>query len=110
MSSKEKYDRRVLLDSVWHWLVEDGIENWDFLSGILEQNHSIFISSKKLKYEIKAYFKQQTGFDVYSKCIKCNGRIVPRKSRYGYFSSCSNFPRCDFKGVMKRSYIMDDHE
>ncbi|MDG2539218.1 3'-5' exonuclease [Dyella jiangningensis] len=33
---------------------------------------------------------------------KCDGSLVPRKSRYGPFLGCTNYPRCEQKAKLKR--------
>lgn len=32
----------------------------------------------------------------YPKCVKCGGELKLRKSKYGYFLGCENYPRCHF--------------
>ena len=101
-----------LVGELWHWLIEDnliknsgeydGRTGWNFCSGLLQQNYGIKMSPETIKHKFYSFFKELTGFDIYSKCPTCkNGEIVPRESRYGYFVSCSKFPNCDFKGPKK---------
>lgn len=38
---------------------------------------------------------------TYPKCPKCSGEMVLRKSRFGFFLGCKNFPKCRFIGSLK---------
>jgi len=89
-----------LVKAVWHWRVEDGL-SWKFCAGILQQD-GYDITEKQVKKQFTAFFKMLTGYVLDKECEKCGkGKIIPRKSRYGYFVGCSEFPECKFIGKPK---------
>jgi len=91
-----------IVSELWHWKVEDNL-SWLFCSGILKQNYGVEITAQEVKKKFLRYFKSRSGVILYSKCLKCgNGKMMPRKSVYGYFISCSEFPRCDNKANVKK--------
>jgi DNA topoisomerase-1 len=39
--------------------------------------------------------QKQEGVEVKERlCPKCEGKLVPRTSRFGPFHGCSNYPKC----------------
>ena len=40
---------------------------------------------------------------VDQKCPLCNNDLVIRKSKYGEFLGCSNFPKCKYNNIEKKS-------
>jgi len=100
-----------IVDDVWHWLVEDSIttypdkQAWDFCAGILKQNYATEISPQELKKVIQSFFLGLTGIAVYKRCPICKkGLTMPRKSKYGYFVGCGNYPECSFIATNKKRY------
>ena len=59
------------------------------------------IKDKKIrKYHIKTIKEKERINNEKIKnmiCPKCGGKLVPRKSEYGEFLGCSNYPNCNFK-------------
>jgi len=91
-----------IVDMAWHWRVEDGFQ-WKFCAGVLTNDYKFEISPKELRRAFHKFFKDLTGCVVYTKCPDCGeGKIVPRRSIYGYIVSCSTFPKCDFKRGRKK--------
>lgn len=89
-----------IISCTWHWKVEDNL-SWSFCCSMLNQDYNIQLSPSELKKNYQNFFINVSNHKIYTKCPICDGEIVPRKSRYGYFVSCSNFPKCKFKGVKK---------
>ena len=94
----ETMDDIPIIDTLWHWRVEDGLD-WDFCAGIIKMDYGIETTGEEVEKRFQDAFKELTGYIVYTKCPKCDGEIVPRSSQYGLFVSCSEFPNCDFKGT-----------
>jgi hypothetical protein len=96
---------------VWHWLVEESIttypdkQTWNFCAGILKQNYATEITAQYLKIVIQKYFFELTGIAAYKRCPACKkGLTMPRKSKYGYFVGCGNYPDCNFIATNKKRY------
>lgn len=99
MDASKELSMDGIVSAAWHWRVKDGM-SWAFCAGIIKQNYGIDISAIEVKDGFVRFFKYTTGYKVYSKCPSCGtGKIVPQKSQYGYFVSCSTFPKCNFKGT-----------
>jgi len=91
------------VDYIWHYKVEDNMD-WDFCSRILKQDGIAEISAEELEKDFKKYFSENMGIEPYSSCPKCGNKLLPRKSRYGYFIGCSKYPECTFMATNKKPY------
>ena len=90
-----------VVNDLWHWRIEDNLP-WKFCSGILEQNYENKFTPTECKKCFQGFFKNLTGYKVFTKCPKRDGEIIPIDGPYGYFVGFSEYPKCDFKGSRKR--------
>ena len=70
---------------------------------IYEKVKELNITNLDERKEIVDYIKKQVVYKEQEekiRCPKCGGKLVRRKSRYGYFIGCSNYPRCKY--IIKR--------
>ena len=73
------------------------IENQDYIYNKL--NSLNIIDKKKRKEHIKNTKEiiKNNNQDSLNKCPKCGSKLVYRKSKYGVFIGCSNYPKCKYK-------------
>ncbi len=91
------------VDYIWHFKVEDGLD-WEFCAGILKQDEAADITPKELENIFKAHFRENMGIEPYNCCPSCGGELLPRRSVYGYFIGCSEYPKCTFIATNKKPY------
>jgi len=86
---------------LWEFRVDWGCE-WNECSNIMKHEHEINISTEDAEMLFVGFFENIFSDVLYTACPKCGeGEIVPRKSTYGYFASCSTFPDCTYKSKNK---------
>ena len=61
----------------------------------IENNKSCFITELEEDYKEMMKYDIKIKESIY-KCPKCGGRLVSRKSKYGPFLGCSNYPNCRY--------------
>ena len=98
-----KLSDKDYVNYIWHFKVEDDMP-WSFCAGILNQNLHTKISAQTLEKKFLYYFKETTNIEPYTECPNCKGKLLPRKSPYGYFIGCSNFPNCRFMATSTKPY------
>jgi len=60
----------------------------------------------KIGLSLAKSLKSITHSDTLGKCLKCEGNLILRKSKYGgYFIGCDNYPKCRFKISIPRGGI-----
>ena len=92
-----------IIHHVWHWKVEDGCD-WKLCAEILKQDGVADFSGIELKKYFITFFKNLVGIEPYTKCPSCGEKLLPRKSRQGYFVGCSNYPSCKFMATNDNPY------
>lgn len=98
-----KITDEFIVDSIWHWKVDDGL-SFKFCSGILEQDYNVIMTASTVRRKFLNYFIKSAGVKLYSVCPSCGeGNLLPRKSMYGYFVGCSDFPTCKYKVSCNKS-------
>jgi hypothetical protein len=98
-----KISDESVVELIWHFKVEDGL-TWKFCAGIVEMNLKIKISAEETKKRFISYFKTRSGVEILKPCPSCNdGKLVPRKSKYGYFIACNGYPLCKHKFALDRN-------
>ncbi len=93
---------RDYVDYIWHFRVEDNM-SWDACSKFMTDN-AIDVTSSKLKNQFLNYFKKEVGIAPYKKCPECGEKLLPRKSKYGYFVGCGGFPNCNFTATKTKPF------
>ena len=96
-----------IVDSIWHFKVEDNL-GWDFCAGILKQNEDIEMTASEVKKIFEGYFKSLVNIRPFAKCPICSKKLIPRKSKYGYFVGCSAFPDCKFTATSSKPYVKQE--
>ena len=61
----------------------------------IENNKSCFITELEEDYKEMMKYDREIKESIY-KCPECGGRLVSRKSKYGPFLGCSNYPNCRY--------------
>ena len=51
---------------------------------------------KKHNEDVKERIRYKNEIVMFGICPECGGKLVPRYSRYGEFTGCSNFPDCKY--------------
>ena len=92
-----------LVGWLWHEVVEDKL-GFVFGVRVIKMNLNIKLTPQDAEMRFLNYFKQRTGIEPFTKCPCCQGQLVPRKSRYGYFVGCSTFPKCKFKATGRNAF------
>lgn len=100
---------REYVSYIWYFKVEDNLP-WSFCAGIIEQDGIEKISPTQLEKNFKKYFKDNMGIAPYTKCPSCGNKLLPRKSKYGYFVGCSKYPDCKFMATDKKPYKKEDNK
>lgn len=95
--------KKYLVGAIWHFKVEDNM-GWSFCARLLKQDGYSDITPEKLKKDFNGYFKETVGIKPYVKCPKCGENLLPRKSHFGYFVGCSQYPRCNFMATESNPY------
>jgi len=108
--------KQKIRDKVAHELLDQTFDYDKEKSEILTVNKTLITSNsyksqgsqdKASTYLVKAIFKRlpyndrsqiigNTSFNNENRCPACNGNLVERKSRFGTFLACSNYPKCHF--------------
>lgn len=73
-------------------VLKEGIETLVNISRKFKENE------KKIGDELAASLKADVaaGKKILGKCLKCDGNLVMRKSKYGEFVGCDKYPECKF--------------
>ena len=69
------------------------IDNTDEIVNIINENN---IADKNIKKEHVKNIRKNVVDNSLNKCPKCGSELVKRKSKYGEFIGCSNFPKCRY--------------
>ena len=75
----------------------------DLSQPVIKNTHEK-IQSDKIK-KINDYNEIKTPYvriSSHYRCPKCGHRLYKRKSKYGYFLGCSNYPKCKYIRNIKR--------
>ena len=73
------------------------IEKVEIIEKVIVQNNNLSKDYKEKHIEnIKAKKNHINYCEKYDICPKCGGKLILRKSKYGEFLGCSNFPKCTF--------------
>jgi hypothetical protein len=69
------------------------IKNVDEIVETINKNN---ITDKNIKREHIQNIKNNIIDKGNNKCPKCGGQLIERTGKYGYFISCSNYPKCKY--------------
>ena len=90
-----------LIGWLWHDAIEDKL-GFTHGVGVIKMNLSIEITPKEAEERFLNYFENLTGVRPYSECPYCKNKLLPRRSKYGYFIGCSKYPTCKFVAYQKK--------
>ncbi|KRU40041.1 topoisomerase DNA-binding C4 zinc finger domain-containing protein [Clostridium sporogenes] len=89
---------KEIVENTWHWVVEDNL-GFGFGIGILVQDGLITadeaeIIAENIEEIYDNYFMDRFGVKLNDKCPNCAGRLILRKSIFGQFIGCDQYPNC----------------
>lgn len=62
-----------------------------------------------MRYEnLKRHYAEEEIFEKVGICPKCGNDVVLKKTRYGNFHSCSNYPQCSYIDKIEKSEVKSD--
>ena len=67
----------------------------------LKEKEEVLSINKKLGFVRTENSQPITASPSIFRCPSCNGKLIQRRSQYGAFLGCSNYPRCKVKKTIR---------
>ena len=74
--------------------------SFEQMNEIVKKINTLNINTSKMRKkhneDVKERIRYKNEIVMFGICPECGGKLVPRYSRYGEFTGCSNFPDCKY--------------
>jgi len=102
-----------LLDKKFTFMEYEFTANMENKLDLIESGEVKYVDMMKEFYEPfsaeikKAYQEYELGVTGDTLCTKCGGQLILKKSKYGFFLGCNNYPKC--KNIVNCKTVTDDN-